>query len=135
MPEHRIKGPNNEDINMALYTKAFSTFIHASPGIIQGRVKFVYQQEVFFNDFNNTFLVVGVHLNAEATTRLATFICNLLTVKKTGKIPTITNDDFITHLVKYGVIASTNEVDQDLDEDLDASMGAPIDNAIKLAES
>ena len=135
MPEHRIKGPNNEDINMALYTKAFSTFIHASPGIIQGRVKFVYQQEVFFNDFNNTFLVDGVHLNAEATTRLATFICNLLTVKKTGKIPTITNDDFITHLVKYGVIASTNEVDQDLDEDLDASMGAPIDNAIKLAES
>lgn len=132
-PEHRIKGPNNEDINMALYTKAFSTFIHASPGIIQGRVKFVYQQEIFFNDFNSTFLVDGVHINAEATTRLATFICNLLTAKKASKIPTITNDDFITHLSKYGVITGTNDDDQD--EDLDSHMDAPIDNAIMLAES
>jgi hypothetical protein len=70
---------------------------------------------------------------AEATTRLATFICNLLTAKKASKIHTITNDDFITHLAKYGVITGTNDDDQD--GDLDSHMDAPIDNAIMLAES
>ena len=47
------------------------------------------------------------------TTRLATFICNLLTAKKANKIPTFTNDDFITHVAKYGVITGTNDDDQD----------------------
>ena len=132
-PEHWIKGPNNKDINMALYTKAYSNFIHASPGTIKGRVKFVYQQIIFFNDFKSSFLVNGVYINAEATTRLATFIFNLLTAKKACKIPTITNDDFITHKAKYGVISGSNDVDQD--EDLDFPIDAPIDNAIMLAES
>ena len=99
-PEHWIKGPNNKDIIMALYTKAYSS---------------------------------GVYINAEATTRLATFIVNLLIAKKACKIPTITNDDFITHKAKYGVISGSNDVDQD--EDLDFPIDAPIDNAIMLAES
>ena len=40
------------------------------------------------------------------------------TAKKAGKIPTITNYNFITHLSKYGVISGTNDVGQD--EDLDS---------------
>lgn len=57
----------------------------------------------------------------------------IITSKKKGKIPTITNDDFITHLGKYGVISGTNDCEQD--EELASQMDAPIDNTIKLAES
>ena len=36
-----LRGPHNEEINMMLYTKAFSQFLHASPGIVQDRVIFI----------------------------------------------------------------------------------------------
>ena len=119
------------------YTKAFSSFIHASPGIVQERVRFIHPQEIYFRDFDSSFLADGVHLTTEATNRLASFIFNLLSARRKFKMPTITNDDFLTHLVKYGVIDTGKEVDTSSDtiEDGDTPMTAPIDEAILLAES
>ena len=62
LPDHRIRGPNNEDVDMSLYTKAFSSFIHASPGIVQEQVRYIHPQEIYFRDFDSSCLADGVHL-------------------------------------------------------------------------
>ena len=52
-------------------------------------------------------------------------------------MPTITNDDFLTHLVKYGVIEAGkgDDTSSDTIDDDDTPMTAPIDDAILLAEA
>ena len=122
---------------MSLNTKAFSTFIHASPGIVQERVRYIHPQEIYFRDFDSSFLADGLHLTTEATNRLASFIFNLLSSRKKFKMPTITNDDFLTHLVKYGVIDAGDDdiASSDPIDDGDTPMTAPIDDAILLAEA
>lgn len=62
LEEHMLRGPHNEEINMMLYTKAFSQFLHASPGIVQDRVIFIHPHEIYLNDFNSTSLSDRVHL-------------------------------------------------------------------------
>ena len=124
LPEHAIKGPSGEDIDLILYTKAFSAFLHASPGIVQDRVQLIHPHEIFNTSFTADSLCDGVHLTQEATTTLANFIFNLMSSKRRTRNAILTNDDFYTYLAKYKVIKgpaySIDDVEGDSDDDLDA---------------
>ena len=126
LPEHAIKGPSGEDIDLILYTKAFSAFLHASPGIVQDRVQLIHPHEIFNASFTAESLCDGVHLNQEAATTLANFIFNLMSSKRRSRNATLTNDDFYTYLVKYKVIKgpayNIDDAELDSDDDLDAHM-------------
>jgi len=124
---HMIRGPNNEEIEMILYTKAFSKFMHASPGIVQDRVCFIHPNEIYLNDFNPTSLSDGVHLSTEATNTLASFTVNLLGSKRRFRSPVITNDDFFSYLAGHEVIKG-NVVEND-----DDAMDGAIDACIELS--
>ena len=93
-PEHAIKGPSCEEIDLILYTKAFSAFLHASPGIVQDRVQLIHPHEIFNSNFDAGSLCDGVHLHPEPLTILANFVLNLMNTKRRPRQATLTNDDF-----------------------------------------
>ena len=128
--EHMIRGPNNEEINMAVYTKAFSQFLHASPGIVQERVFFIHPHEIYLNDFKS--LCDGVHLNEEATDILANFTIKLLNNKRRFRTPVITNEDFFSYLAGFEVINSEMDTSNKLEDD-DQDMTGAIDQCIVLS--
>jgi hypothetical protein len=133
LEEHMLRGPHNEEINMMLYTKAFSQFLHASPGIVQDRVIFIHPHEIYLNDFNSTSLCDGVHLNGEATDTLANFTIKLLNNKRRFRTPVITNEDFFSYLAGREVINSEMDTSNKLDDDDDQDMTGAIDQCIELS--
>ena len=119
---------------MILYTKAFSAFLHSSPGIIQDKVQFIHPHEIFKSGFTPDALCDGVHLHPEATKLLAQFIFSLLSSKRRFRPANLTNDDFYSYLEKYKVIKSS-ATSNDLQGASDTEMVAPIDVAIKLSNN
>ena len=126
LPEHAIKGPSGEDMDLTLYTKAFTAFLHASPGIVQDRVQLIHPHEIFNKSFTAESLCDGVHLTQEASTMLANFVFNLMSSKRRVKTAILTNDDFYTYLGKYKVIKgpvyNVDDGEIDNDDELDAHM-------------
>ena len=100
IPEHAIRGPSGEEIDLILYTKAFSAFLHASPGIVQDQVQLIHPHEIFNATFTAESLCDGVHLQPEATSILGNFVFGLLSSKRRPRIANITNDDFYSYLAK-----------------------------------
>lgn len=136
IPEHAIRGPCGEEVDLILYTKAFSAFLHASPGIVQDKVQLIHPHEIF-NTFTAESLCDGVHLQPEATSILGNFVFGLLSSKRRPRIANLTNDDFYSYLAKYKVIKTQDncEVDRDDVEDIDADMTGAVDDIINLVQN
>ena len=137
IPEHAIRGPSGEEIDLILYTKAFSAFLHASPGIVQDQVQLIHPHEIFNSTFTAESLCDGVHLQPEATSILGNFVFGLLSSKRRPRIANITNDDFYSYLAKYKVIKAPahSEAIGDNAEDTDAEMTGAVDDIINLVQN
>ena len=101
--EHAINSLDGSPLDMVAYTKTFSNYIQASPGVVQNRVYFVHFQEVFKGNFPTSYLTDGVHLNSVANTILAEFLLSLLDSRRNSTPLKRTNLLFSDFLVEQGI--------------------------------
>ena len=77
--EHAIVDAAGNPVNMVDYTLALSKFIARSPGLSHDSVHYIEYPAIFGDNFMESHLVDGVHLNNGANEMLANFIFSLLT--------------------------------------------------------
>ena len=115
--EHSINSLEGSPLDMVAYTKTFSNYIQASPGVVQNRVFLVHFQEMFKGNFPASYLTDGVHLNSAANTILAEFLLSLLDSRRNSTPPKLTNLLFSDYLVEQGItsIASAAMEEEDIE--------------------
>ena len=106
--EHSINSLEGSPLDMVAYTKTFSNYIQASPGVVQNRVFLVHFQEMFKGNFPASYLTDGVHLNSVANTILAEFLLSLLDSRRNSTPPKLTNMLFSDYLVEQGITSTAS---------------------------
>ena len=101
--DHAINSLDGSPLDMVAYTSTFTSYIQASPGVVQNRVHFVTYQEIFKGKFPASYLTDGVHLNDAANTNLAEFLLSLLDSRRISAPAKLTNLLFSDFLVEQGI--------------------------------
>ncbi len=103
---HAINSLDGSPLDMVAYTRAFTSYIQASPGVVQNRVYLVTYQEIFKGKFLASYLTDGVHLNGAANSILAEFLLSLLDSRRISAPVKLTNLLFSDYLVEQGISSS-----------------------------
>ena len=118
---------------MVDYTLALSKFIARSPGLSHDSVHYIEYPAIFGDNFMESYLVDGVHLNTGANEMLAQFLFSLLTKlnKPTSHFKKNLQVQLSSLLYKKNIITNDTTDIMNNEEEAD-NMDGNIDTAIKL---
>ena len=131
--EHAIVDAAGNPVNMVDYTLALSKFIARSPGLSHDSVHYIEYPAIFGDNFMESYLVDGVHLNTGANEMLAQFLFSLLTKlnKPTSHFKKNLQVQLSSLLYKKNIITNDTTDIMNNEEEAD-NMDGNIDTAIKL---